>query len=201
MTFPLEKPDLKEGLTLSQVLFSRSSTRRFAETPFEFRQLSYLMWSAGGPTEGGRRTIPSAGALYPLFFMAVIGAPPQGLPSPGQYRYRPENHSLDLHRPGDIRRELAEASLNQGFIAKAPAVIAVGASPRTTTYRYGSRGHRYVLMEAGHAGQNVSLMAESLGLGSVMIGAFEDDKLAALLNLAPEEEILYLIPVGPLTVP
>jgi SagB-type dehydrogenase family enzyme len=129
--------------------------------------------------------------------MAIIGAPPQGLPSPGQYLYRPESHSLTLLRPGDIRRELAEASLHQEFIAQAPAVIAIGASPGTTTFRYGSRGHRYVLMEAGHAGQNISLMAVSLGLGSVLIGAFEDDRLSALLGLSPEEEILYLVPVGP----
>jgi len=192
-------PEAKEGLPLNETIFSRRSERRFLDTPLDFRQLSYLMWSAGGPTEEGRRTIPSAGALYPLFLMAVVGPPPRELPSPGLYLYHPESHSLSLRSSGDIRRELAAASLAQDFIARAPMVVIVGASPRTTTWRYGTRGHRYLLMEAGHAGQNLSLMAASLGLGSVMIGAFEDDRLASLLDLSPEEEILYLIPVGPIS--
>jgi SagB-type dehydrogenase family enzyme len=61
---------------------------------------------------------------------------------------------------------------------------------------YGERGVRYTDMEAGHAAQNLSLQAVALGLGSVMVGAFTDTEVRRIALLAPEEEPLYLIPVG-----
>ena len=65
-----------------------------------------------------------------------------------------------------------------------------------TKRRYGSRGERYVHMEAGHAAQNIHLEAVALGLGSVAVGAFSDDEVHRVLELAKEETPLYLIPVG-----
>jgi nitroreductase len=50
-------------------------------------------------------------------------------------------------------------------------------------------------MEAGHAAQNIHLQAVALGLGSVPIGAFYEEKIADILNLN-EEIPLYIIPVG-----
>ena len=55
---------------------------------------------------------------------------------------------------------------------------------------------RYVHIEAGHAAQNVCLMAASLGLGSVTVGAFDDAAVQALLQLPESEAPLYLLPVG-----
>jgi nitroreductase len=52
------------------------------------------------------------------------------------------------------------------------------------------------MMEAGHAAQNLLLQATVLGLASVPIAAFEDDRVRAALELPPDHEPLYLIPVG-----
>lgn len=60
--------------------------------------------------------------------------------------------------------------------------------------KYGERGIRYVHMEAGHAAQNVYLQAVSLGLGTVVVGAFDDGKVKELLGA--QEEPLYIMPVG-----
>jgi nitroreductase len=51
-------------------------------------------------------------------------------------------------------------------------------------------------MEAGHAAQNVYLQAVALGLGSVVVGAFDDARLARAAHLPPGVEPLALMPVG-----
>ena len=65
-----------------------------------------------------------------------------------------------------------------------------------TTKRYGQRGIRYVYMEAGHAAQNVHLQAESLGLGSVAVGAFDDAAVSKVLSLPDYLEPIYMVVVG-----
>jgi len=93
-------------------------------------------------------------------------------------------------------KELAAASLNQDFIADAPLVIVIAALYERTTKRYGERGIRYVHIEVGHAGQNIYLQSESLGLGTVAVGAFYDEEVARVLNLPEDHEPLYVMPIG-----
>jgi len=51
-------------------------------------------------------------------------------------------------------------------------------------------------MEVGHCAQNVHLETVSLGLVSVPIGAFEDQKVKKVMNLPSNIEPLYIIPIG-----
>jgi nitroreductase len=51
-------------------------------------------------------------------------------------------------------------------------------------------------MEAGHAAQNVHLQAESLGLGSVAVGAFNDASISEVLSIPKKLEPVYLVTVG-----
>ena len=44
--------------------------------------------------------------------------------------------------------------------------------------------------------QNICLQAVSLGLGTVPMGAFHDDKVKKLLNCEESDDPLYLMPVG-----
>jgi SagB-type dehydrogenase family enzyme len=86
--------------------------------------------------------------------------------------------------------------LGQSFIANCPVDIVVCALHPRTAYRYGRRGERYVHMEVGHVGQNVSLQAVALGLATVMVGAFEDEEVGKVLKLEEQIKPLYIIPIG-----
>jgi SagB-type dehydrogenase family enzyme len=157
-------------------------------------ELSQLLWAAQGITHPrGLRTAPSAGALYPLELTVVAGMVTD-LPA-GIYRYQPAGHRIVLIAQGDRRATLADAALGQSSVRKAPVVIAIAADHQKTTTKYGDRGVRYVHLEAGHAAQNLYLQATALGLGTVVIGAFSDQSVAAVLQSAGQQP-LYLIPVG-----
>jgi SagB-type dehydrogenase family enzyme len=141
----------------------------------------------------GERSAPSAGATYPLDLYLAAGSV-TGLP-PGIYRYG-QGHDVTLITKGDQRQALSKAALGQSHVAEAPATLIITATYERTTQRYGDRGVRYVHMEAGHAAQNVCLQAVAMGLGTVVIGAFEAESINHLLWLLPSAKPIYLISAG-----
>jgi SagB-type dehydrogenase family enzyme len=192
----LPAPRLTGPLSVEEALARRRSVRDFADEPVTAAQLAQLLWAAQGVTApvSGLRTAPSAGALYPLeVYVAVERV--VGIPA-GVYRYAPASHRLELVLDRRVRPELGEAALSQAAVAGAPVTIALAAVYARTTQKYGDRGRRFVHMEAGHAAQDVYLQATALGLGTVSIGAFDDDRVHAVLAMHPDEEALYLLPVG-----
>jgi len=158
-------------------------------------EVSQLLWAAQGITDPrGFRTAPSAGALYPIEVKVVVGEV-EGL-STGIYRYDPNEHQLIRTKDGDERTKLASAALRQACVKEGSVVFVFTAVYERTTVKYGDRGIRYVHIEAGHAAQNLLLQATAMNLGAVPIGAFQDEQVANLLDLAEEEQPLYIIPVG-----
>ena len=140
----------------------------------------------------GGRTAPSAGALYPLEIYLLAGEV-KGLKT-GLYHYRPGDHTISPTTADDLRGQITEASLGQNQILKAPATLIIAAVYQRTTQKYGERGIRYVQQEIGAVCQNVHLQAESLNLGTVWIGAFDDRQVKEALGIA--EEPLAIMPVG-----
>ena len=193
----LPPPNLKGKISIEEAIAKRRSVRRFRTQPLSLPQLSQILWSAQGITGTSRyRAVPSAGATYPLEVFIVIGEKTVESLQAGTYHYEVDNHSLSLHLEGDLRRELAEAALGQGFIASAPVNIVICALFSRTAYSYSKRGERYVHMEVGHVGQNISLQAIALGLATVMVGAFEDEAVRRVLKIEEQIKPLYIIPIG-----
>lgn len=191
----LPPPDYTVNCDLNRALQERRSVREYADQALTPKELAELLWAAQGITSlGGYRTAPSAGALYPLEVWVAIGHV-KGM-EPGLYRYDPREHVLKKTKSGDLREALAEASLGQMWMAPAPAMIILTGVPSRTKSRYGDRGMRYVYMEVGHAGQNISLAAVALNLGTVVVAAFEDAAVAKVLDLPAGEVPLYIMPVG-----
>ena len=181
--------------SLGDALRRRRSIRTYASASLTLEQVSQLFWAGQGITHpDGLRTVPSAGALYPLEMYLVVGAV-DGL-SAGVYHYRPERHDLILWQPKDCRTALARAAVRQVWMADAPVVIVIAAEYERTTGKYRERGIRYVHMEVGHAAQNIYLEAVALALGTVFVGAFDDDRVHAVLKLPAGQRPLGLMPVG-----
>lgn len=192
----LPEPRYESGTSLEEALLERRSVRDYKDEPLTLAEISQLLWAAQGITEPnwGLRTAPSAGALYPLKIY-VLATKVEGLLI-GVYQYHPPNHELIKIISADKQNELYAAALKQSSVKEAAAVIIISAVYERTTQKYGPRGERYVQLEAGHAAQNIYLQAVSLDLGTVTIGAFDDDEVKKILNLPEEENPLYLMPVG-----
>ena len=189
----LPAPSYEGEISLEETLYERRSRRDFTDEELSSKELSQLLWAAQGITsKWGGRTAPSAGALYPLELYVVVGNV-EGL-SQGVYHYNPENHSINRVLEGDKRKQLEIAALGQPYVGEAAINLIITAVYERTTRKYGERGKRYVLLEVGHAAQNVYLQCGGLGLGTVVIGAFEDDKVKTILNI--KEEPIYIIPIG-----
>ena len=190
----LPKASYTSKTSVEEALSKRRSIREYKDQPLKLEELSQLLWAAQGITsERGGRTAPSAGAKYPLEIFVVVGKV-EKLES-GIYRYRPQDHTLIKTKDKDRRPELSLAAIRQGPIKEAPVDLVVTAIYKRTMEKYGERGIRYVHIEVGHVCQNIYLQAESLNLGTVEIGAFEDAKVKKALNLT-EEEPLAIMPVG-----
>ncbi len=184
-------------MPVEEAILKRRSIRRYRSDSISLAQLSQLLWAAQGITaSGGRRTVPSAGATYPLeVFVATGEQTVEGLAA-GIYHYQVDNHALSVHIEGDLRDSLAEAALGQTCISACPVDIIICALFSRTAYRYGRRAERYVHMEVGHVGQNIALQAVALGLGTVMVGAFDDEEIRKALKLEEQVRPLYIVPVG-----
>lgn len=191
----LPKPRFDSDVPVEETLLKRRSVRDYTGKPLTLQEVSQLLWAAQGVTDPkGLRTAPSAGATYPLETYLVVGDV-EGL-TQGVYRYDPAKHGLVRVIGRDLRAELAAAALGQSWVKEGAINIVFTAIYERTTLRYGDRGVRYVHMEAGHAAQNIYLQAVALSLGTVVVGAFYDDRVREVLNLSRDEHPLYIMPVG-----
>ena len=191
----LPAPAITGEQSLEALLQQRRSVREFPERALSMAQIGQLLWAAQGITHGdGYRTAPSAGALYPLE-LYVVAAHVSGLAT-GIYHYQPHGHTLIKTIDGDVREMLAAATLSQASVEQAAAVIVFTAVTARPARKYGQRAERYVHIEVGHAAENLFLQAESLGLATVVVGAFHDHEVSRVLHLPAEQAPMLLMPVG-----
>ena len=191
----LPEPSVAGSNSLEQLLAQRRSIRDFQASALELAELGQLLWAAQGISgPSGLRTAPSAGALYPLELL-VVADNVDGLDK-GVYRYRARHHVLEPFAGGNLYSSLAKAAMGQSWIRESAAILVITAIYERTTRKYGHRGRRYVHIEVGHAAQNVLLQAAALGLGTGVVGAFDDEAVAQVLELPASEHPLYLLPVG-----
>jgi SagB-type dehydrogenase family enzyme len=194
----LPKPFFDGKVSVEKAIKERRTIRDFKERILSLAHLSQLLWAAQGITDSatGKRAAPSGGALYPLDIYVLIGENGVEKIEAGVYHYLPKEHSISLVSKGDRRKEIASASLGQRWMAKAPVIFVITAEYRRITGKYGERGIRYALIEAGHVGQNLFLQAEALGLGAGIVGAFNDLEVSKVTGLPPKHEPLLIMPVG-----
>src|SRR5581483_8694883 len=142
----------------------------------------------------GRRPVPSGGALYPLE-LYVLALSVDGL-EPGAYHYHPFRHRLE--RLGGADRRTAGAALVDPSLAdRAAALLVVTAMFWRSRFKYGLRGYRFALLEAGHLVQNAVLAAAALAVPALPLGGFYDRRLDALVGAdGLDEATVYALLLG-----
>ena len=194
----LPDPMVDGDVSLERTIHQRRTIRSFESKALTLKQFSQLLWAAQGITETGgfKRAAPSAGALYPMDIYGVVGGDCIEKLDPAVYHYEPTNHTISLVREGDARRDIAIASLSQMWMAYAPLTFVITAEFSRIMGKYGHRGVRYAMIEAGHIGQNIFLQSQAMGLEAGIVGAFEDEKVIEVMGIKKTHEPLLLMPVG-----
>lgn len=194
--------DFSIDTSLGAALSARRTVREFALQTMPLETLGRLLWASCGmrverAADGewiSRRPSPSAGARYPLEVYVATQAV-EGLDD-GIYHYAARAHELELVSSGVAHHSIAEMAVGQDMIKDANLVVIVTIVPERTTWKYGPRGYRFALLDVGHLGQNLYLVATALGLGPMGIGGFFDAELNSLLELPAGEESLYVVCIG-----
>lgn len=198
VTIKLPDPSFR-GMILEEAIQKRKSVRSFSKKSLTLEQLSRILQSAYGITHswGGFdfRSAPSGGALYPIE-VYVIATNVETL-TQGLYHFQVSDSALELIKEGDFRKELYRAAFEQGAVDNGVANIIITSRWDRSTKKYADRGYRYTYVEAGAICQNIYLQTVSLGMGTVVIGAFNDDAVNRLLEIdGRDESVLLIMPVG-----
>ncbi len=197
----LERAYKPSGNSLSEIISRRKSVRVFSGETVDFQAVVDLLWSAYGEyqTTDGRlhRSVPSAGALYPLKIHIVLFAKTGDL-NPGIYQaiYSQAGSVGFSLISADVLR-FARAFLNPAGIEKgAHGAIVISGSFSLANQKYGNRSMLYVPLEAGHSAQNILLEATRQGIATLEIGGFVDELVANAIELPDEYRPLTLIVFG-----
>jgi SagB-type dehydrogenase family enzyme len=192
---------------LEDVFTARVSRRSFNGTPLTLPELASVLHAAYGvvdpagerpETLHARRTVPSAGGLYPLE-LYVVAERVESLPR-GLHHYDPKRHSLEELSRGSQLAVFASGLIDEDMIHGCSAIVLLSAMFWRSRFKYGLRGYRFALLEAGHVGQNILLAAAALGVGACPVGGFYDRTVNEALDLdGVNEAILYCVVLGDAT--
>ncbi len=110
---------------------------------------------------------------------------------------------LVLVKDPEIKKRLQE-TIGKGNPAKksiieAPIIIAMCAKLKSSGYYKGEVTTKFgdwFMYDLGIATQSLCLMAHALGLGTVVVGLFDHDRVADILKIPEGFEVVTLIPLG-----
>lgn len=191
------------GMDVGEAISMRATPGRLWSRQVSPDQLSALLAYSYGVrgarevSEGAaqRRHVPSGGALYPLEIY-LYAAEVRGL-AKGLYHYHSGQHRVALVKPGDLSQEFSAALIRPELVAEASILIVIAGLFERSIIKYGNRGYRAVLLEAGHVGQNLALVATGLGLGCVNLLGYRDRCLDRIVGLdGLDASVVYLAAIG-----
>jgi SagB-type dehydrogenase family enzyme len=185
-------------MSVEEAIWKRRSVRNYLRKPITLGQLSQVLWAAQGVTDrqSGYRAAPSPGAKYTLeIYVFTREGGVAELPS-GVYHYEPYTHRITRVKTGDYTSSLQSAAGGQEQVGQAAAIIAATGVFARATVKYGERGIQYAIQESGSTAENIYIESTALRLGTVMIGAFDDDQVSQLIGTTKGEKPLFLMPLG-----
>lgn len=200
---PLPTPLTIPAVSLTEAILSRTSVRNFSPRTFSLEEIATLLHYAYGITRDNQgtnlprpfRVVPSGGALYPLeIFFHCTNIEGQ---TPGLYHYNAAGHHIRRLREGDERQAIAESIIQPDVAQESSLVVFITAMFERTVFKYGDRGYRFTLLEAGHVAQNMNLVSTALELGCVNIGGFYDREIDEYLEIdGVTHSTVYMLGIG-----
>ncbi len=106
-------------------------------------------------------------------------------------------YEIYLVRDRAVRLALARAALEQWFISEAPVALVFCTHAQRAAGRYGRRGVQlYALQDATVACTFAMLAAAALGLGTVWVGAFDDEAVRRAIGAPEAHRPVAILPLG-----
>ena len=174
-------PTKQGGKPLMQTLNERQTIRDYTNEALTVQQMSDILWSAVGvnrPQNENRRTSPTARNAQEIEVYVFIES--------GVYFYDAIKHELVLIKAGDHRKD----AVKQEFAQKAPFVLVFVANYDKFAGMDDESKTIYGATDAGFASQNVYLYCASEGLGTVVLGMIDREKIAETIALKNGKAIL-----------
>ncbi len=184
----------------ADVVARRHSTPMYGSDPLPLEHLAGILrhsLGAKGVSQGyqrndiPKRVIASAGGLQ-AFDCQVIVNDVESI-EPGRYSYDPTTHELVLEESGDFRLALVDLTIESEFVLYAQAVVALTGNFPRVAWKYGTRGYRYMGLDAGGVAAHLYLAAAALGVSVNALAAFADDKANATFRLDGKDEFVQLL--------
>lgn len=194
-------------VTLNEALKHRRSDRTFGGAPMTLADLADVLVPslarARSRTEAGTSDnrmrfgpYPSGGAVYPVeHYLLLLRV--AGLERSIAY-FDPRNACLTiLQREVPLERIEVAFTTVPGWLARCCFIVIQSVVSERSTVKYGPRGYRLALLEAGCAMQNILLACSAWRFAAVPWAGFLDDRLGALLGLELfDESVLAAAVVG-----
>lgn len=140
-----------------------------------------------------RRTVPSAGQRYPLEIYPILFKDIDGC-SAGTYHYGVQDHRLEPVVLDALRRDEILSYVHHEWLADVTGVICISAIFDRMTAKYGSRGYRYSLLEAGHVAQNMLLAGTEKEISLIPIGGANEGDFERKIGLMDSNErVVYML--------
>lgn len=195
----LPKAVMKNNISLVSSLTKRHSVRKYKFFRMTLSQISNLCYYSFGlknfndPSQiSHERFYPSAGARYPIeiYLLTLNSSLPKGL-----YHYYFKKHSLEHIL--DINKFSGQTFFKSNEFELASCLVIMTSILNRSKIKYGIRSYPFAMIEAGHIGQNISLVSSGLGLSCCPIGGFDNYEFDHLLDIdGINETSVYVFAIG-----
>jgi len=187
--------------SFDKLLLARESTRDYQNKSISIQEISTILYYSSGMKplvddniHISRRFYPSGGARYPLETYIVIYGKSEL--AQGIYHYNVKYHSLEILKKGNYYKELRKC-IDTPWMADACMAIFLTSVWGRNQMKYGDRGYRLVMGEAGNLSQNMYLATTALNLGCCALGGYADAPVHELLDVdGINESVVYSMVIG-----
>jgi nitroreductase len=158
-----------DGKSILDLIISRQSDRKYSDTPIEQEKLDRII-------EAGRMS-PSACNAQPWKFVVV------------------NDPSLVLKVADAASAKLLGMN---SFVAQAPLIIVIVREKPNMSSKVGAtiKDKDYSLFDIGIATENICLQAKAEGIGSCIIGWFDEKMIRKILEIPKSKRVELIITLG-----